>query len=83
MSCCTIVMLLHCICSVLLPDSQTVVGSMQEEIQKAPLPIIHYGLDLWTCKVSGRKYLDFHVFYVDNNFVQQHALIAVSDTESL
>ena len=27
---------------------------MQEEIKKATLAIIHYGLDLWTCKVSGR-----------------------------
>ena len=27
---------------------------MQEEIKKATLAIIHYGLDLWTCKVAGR-----------------------------
>ncbi|CAN0390869.1 unnamed protein product, partial [Ascophyllum nodosum] len=33
--------------------------------------------DLWTCKVSGRKYLDVHVFYVDSNFILRHALIAV------
>ena len=53
---------------------------MKEEIQKAPLPIIHYGLDLWTCKVSGRKYIDVHVFYVDSDFILRHALIAVSET---
>lgn len=61
-----------------LPSSQVVVGNLQEEIQKATLPIIHYGLDLWTCKVSGRKYLGTHVFYVDSKFVLRHALIAVS-----
>ncbi|CAB1105955.1 unnamed protein product [Ectocarpus sp. CCAP 1310/34] len=60
-----------------LDHRSDVVGNMQEEINKAPLPIIHYGLDLWTCKVSGRKYLGVHVFYVDSNFSLRHALISV------
>lgn len=54
-------------------------GNMTQEIKKAPLPIIHYGLDLWTCTVSGRKFLDVHVFYVDGDFNLRHALLAVSE----
>ena len=53
---------------------QAVVGNMLEEIRKAPLPIFHQGLDLWTCKVSGRKYLAIHGFYVDSNFVLRNVL---------
>lgn len=53
-------------------------GNMLEEIEKAPLPSVHFGVDLWTCKKSGRKYIDVHVFYVDSNFEMQHALLAVS-----
>lgn len=55
---------------------------MQEEIKKATLPIIHYGLDLWTCKLSGLKYLGIHVFYVDSNFQLRHALLSVSEVDS-
>ena len=65
----------------MLPPSQEVIGSMHEEIKKAPLPIIHYGLDLWTCKTSGRKHLGVHIFYVDSNFTMRHALIAVSEVQ--
>lgn len=60
--------------------SQVVMGNMVEEMKKAPLPIVHYGVDLWTCKKSSRKYIDVHVFYVDSNFQLQHALLAVSLT---
>ena len=41
-----------------LPSSQVVVGNMQEEIKKATLAIVYYGLDLWTCKVPGRHGLE-------------------------
>lgn len=58
--------------------SQVVIGSIQEDIKEAALPIIHYGLDLWTCKVSGRKYLGIHVSWVDSTFDLRHALISVS-----
>lgn len=53
-------------------------GNMVEEINKAPLPIVHYGVDLWTCKTSGLKYLDVHAFFVDSDFNMRHALLAVS-----
>lgn len=58
--------------------SQAVLGNVQDEIKEATLPIIHYGLDLWTCKVSWRTYLSVHVSYVDSNFTLRHALLAVS-----
>lgn len=57
---------------------QAVVGNMREEIEKAPLPIVHYGVDLWTCTRSGRKFIDVHAFHVDSNFTLRHALLAVS-----
>ena len=58
--------------------SQAVMGNMHEEMKKARLPIVHYGVDLWTCKTSSRKYIDVHVFYVDSTFQLKHALLAVS-----
>ena len=59
-------------------SQQVVVGNMVEEIKKAPLPIFHQGLDLWTCNVSERKYLAIHGFYVDSKFVLQNVLLSVS-----
>lgn len=66
------------VCVCLRPALQAVMGNLKEEIENALLPIIHYGLDLWTCTRSGRKFLDVHVFYVDGKFVLRHALLAVS-----
>jgi len=57
---------------------QAVMGNMLTEIEKAPLPIMHYGIDLWQCKTSGLKYIDVHLFYVDSNFELKDALLAVS-----
>ena len=62
----------------LRPASQAVMGNMKEEIDEAPLPIVHYGLDLWTCTRTGRKFIDVHTFLVDSNFTLRHALLAVS-----
>ena len=63
---------------------QVVVGNMVEEIKKAPLPIFHQGgLDLWTCKVSGRKYLAIHGFYVDSKLVLRNILLCVSSVPVL
>ena len=58
-------------------SQQVVIGNLVE-IKKAPLPIFHQGLDLWTCKVSGRKYLAIHGFYVDSKFVLRNVLLSVS-----
>lgn len=55
-------------------------GNMSEEINKALLPIVHYGVDLWTCKTSGMKFIDVHAFLVDSNFELRHVLLAVSWT---
>ncbi|CAN0346503.1 unnamed protein product, partial [Ascophyllum nodosum] len=38
-------------------------------------------LDLWTCKVSGRKYLGIHVSWVDSTFDLRHALISATLAE--
>ena len=62
----------------LRPALQAVIGNIKEEIEKAPLPIVHYGLDLWTCTCSGRNVIHVHVFLVDGNFILRHALLAVS-----
>ena len=62
----------------LRPASQAVMGNMKEEIEKAPLPIIHHGVDLWTCTRSGRKFIHVHAFHVDSNFILRLALLAVS-----
>ncbi|CAM9505990.1 unnamed protein product [Ectocarpus sp. 8 AP-2014] len=67
----------HLLVELYVATKQAVLGNMQEEIKKATLPIIHYGLDLWTCKISWRKYLSVHVSYVDRNFTLRHALLAV------
>ena len=55
-----------------------VVRNMVEEIKKAPVPIFHQVLDLWTCKVSGRKYLAIQGFYEDSKFVLRNVLLRVS-----
>lgn len=57
---------------------QVVVGNMAAEVKSADLPIVHYMLDLWACKVSGKKYLSIHVFFVDQTFALRHALLSVS-----
>ena len=63
------------------PMSQQVVIGNLVEIKKAPLPIFHQGLDLWTCKVSGRKYLAIHGFYVDSKFVLRNVLLSGAQVE--
>ncbi|CAB1102250.1 unnamed protein product [Ectocarpus sp. CCAP 1310/34] len=50
---------------------------MLTEIERAPLPIVHYGIDLWQCKITGLKYIDGHVCYVNSNFELQYALLSV------
>lgn len=58
--------------------SQVLVGGLTEEVQQAPLPIIHHQPDLLTCKVSGNKFFGAHVFWVDRNFEMKDALLSVS-----
>lgn len=58
---------------------QVVVGGMRDEVEKAPLPILHHMVDLWTCKASGRKFLGFHVFWVTSDFEMKDALLSVSE----
>jgi len=54
------------------------VGNMLEEVRKAPLPILHHMIDIWTDKGSGRKFLGVHLFYVTASFEMKHALLCVS-----
>ncbi|CAM9672446.1 unnamed protein product, partial [Hapterophycus canaliculatus] len=67
----------HLVVEMYVATKKVVMGNMLNEIKTAPMPIIHYGIDLWTCKISGLKYIDVHLFYVDSNFEQQHALLSV------
>lgn len=53
---------------------QVVVGNMLEEVRKAPLPILHHMIDIWTDKGSGRKFLGVHVYYCTAAFEMKHAL---------
>ena len=54
-----------------------VVEGLKEEIAHALLPILHFSFDTWTCKVSGRKFLGIHVFWVDRKFSLRDAVLAV------
>lgn len=57
---------------------QVIVHGLKEEVEAAPLPILHFTLDIWTSKVSGDKYLGMHIFWADSNFSVRHAEIGVS-----
>ncbi|CAN0293289.1 unnamed protein product, partial [Ectocarpus sp. 4 AP-2014] len=43
----------HLLVEMYVATKKVVMGDMQREIERAPLPIIHYGIDLWQCKISG------------------------------
>ena len=58
---------------------QAVLGDMLEEVRKAPLPILHHMIDIWTDKPSGRKFLGVHVFHVTANFEVKQTLLSVSE----
>lgn len=57
---------------------QVIMGNLAEEVKAALLPILHFMADLWTCKVSGKKWLGIHLFYVDRQFALHQLLLAVS-----
>ena len=61
---------------------QKLVEGLKAEIEAAHLPIVHFTVDLWTCKVSGSKYLGIHIFWVDKAFAFRHALLSVSWSQS-
>ncbi|CAN0031201.1 unnamed protein product [Scytosiphon promiscuus] len=67
----------HLIVEAYVATKEAAIGSMLKDIKKAPLPILHYGLDLWTCRVSGRKFLRIHGFYVDSDFILRKVLLGV------
>ena len=56
-----------------------VVGNMAEEVQRAPLPILHHMVDIWTDKGSQRKFVAVHLAYVNSNFELRDALLSVSE----
>ena len=58
---------------------QVVVGNMAEEVQRAPLPILHHMVDIWTEKGSQRKFVAVHLAYVNSNFELRDALLSVSE----
>ncbi|CAN0133359.1 unnamed protein product, partial [Pylaiella littoralis] len=39
----------HLVVEMFVATKKAVMGNLKEEIENALLPIIHYGLDLWTC----------------------------------
>ena len=59
-----------------------ILEGLAEAIAETPLPIMHFSLDLWTCKVSGKKYIGVHIFWVGAKAVFKHALVAVSQSPS-
>ncbi|CAB1119309.1 unnamed protein product [Ectocarpus sp. CCAP 1310/34] len=67
----------HLLVEMYVATKKAVVGNMLTEIERAPLPIVHYGIDLWQCKITGLKYIDVHVCYVNSNLELQHELLAV------
>lgn len=57
---------------------QKILDGLKEAIAEAPLPIVHFSVDLWTCKVSTDKYIGIHIFWVDGKAEFRHALVSVS-----
>lgn len=54
-----------------------VLEGLAEAIAEAPLLIVHFSVDLWTCKVSGKKFIGICIFWVTAKGVLKHALVAV------
>ena len=52
----------------LLADTKECVGG---------LPAFHLNVDLWTCKVSGGKFLGIRCYFIDRNFNYNGRLLAV------
>eukprot|EP00752_Nemacystus_decipiens_P002422 g2283.t1 len=52
----------HLLVEMYVATKKAVMGNMLKEIEKAPLPIMHYGIDLWQCKTSGLNEILFIVF---------------------
>ncbi|CAB1099071.1 unnamed protein product [Ectocarpus sp. CCAP 1310/34] len=67
----------HLITELYVATKKVVVGNMVQEVERAPLPILHHNIDIWTDKGSGRKFLGLHVFYVDANFELKDALLSI------
>lgn len=61
---------------------QVAVRGLLEEVRAALLPIVHSTVDVWTCEVSGKKYLGINIFWVDREFQLHRALVSVSPTPS-
>ena len=54
---------------------QVVVGNMAEEVQRAPLRILHHMVDIWTDTGSQRKFVAVHLAYVNSNFELRDACV--------
>ena len=55
-----------------------IVHGLKEEVEAAPLSILHFILDISTRTLSGDKYLRTHVFWADSSLTLHHAEIGVS-----
>ena len=58
-------------------------GNILDEVKKAPLPILHHMIDIWTDKGSGRKFLGVHLSHVNANFELKETLLSVSDPSAV
>lgn len=56
---------------------QAIVRAPKDEIEATPLPIVHISLNLWPCKVFGKKYPGLHIFCVDRQLNFRNALLRV------
>ncbi|CAN0267242.1 unnamed protein product, partial [Ectocarpus sp. 4 AP-2014] len=67
----------HLLVELYCATKKAVLGDMLQEVRRAPLPILHHMIDIWTDKPSGRKFLGVHLFYVTANFELRQALISI------
>lgn len=51
---------------------------LEAEKKRVCLKNLHFSLDIWTCNVSGKKFLGIHIFWVDEEFKLRNASVAVS-----
>ncbi|CAM9580931.1 unnamed protein product [Scytosiphon promiscuus] len=50
---------------------------LESEQKRVCLKNLHFCLNIWTCNVSGKKFLGVHIFWVDEEFKLRSACIAV------
>lgn len=65
-------------CGIISPNARRyvqVIVYQLNEVEAAPLPILHFSLGIWISKVTVDKYLETHILWDDSKFTLQRAEI--------